>query len=354
MNSMKSLEGVNCKIDRGQIAAGNNVTQKDIHRNAVIGGGAGGLSFCVQFYGKIKSVPLNSLVEILVFEKGKEIGTGLPYSWEDDVFITNTPKCNHNVSVGYEGHFTQWLEDNGYDYGWTDFPPRHVFGKYLKAQADLLLKKATKHPNIRLRYLTETEVLDIRHAESSDFETVSKQYVVLSRDIKGNSYVEWRANEIVLCSGHFPSDPYREFQGNPGYVHNLSGEYERMSSIPKNEDVVVIGSRLSAVDVVLQLSSQRHRGRIIMASRSGLLPIVFNPTVNADKRCVVYPWHVGPSYEEPDTCQHLNQTSYKFESDFGDLDTIPLDKIVQTVLQDLGKDFLNDVCFLMKADIISA
>lgn len=120
-----------------------------------------------------------------------------------------------------------------------------------------------------------------------------------------------------------------------------SGEYERICSIPKNEDVVVIGSRLSAVDVVLQLSSQRHRGRIIMASRSGLLPIVFNPAVNADKRCVVYPWHVGPSYEEPDTCQHLNQTSYKFESDFGDLDTVPLDKIVQAVLQDLGKDFLK-------------
>lgn len=95
----------------------------------------------------------------------------------------------------------------------------------MKAQAELLLKKATKHPNIRLRYLTETEVLEIRHADSSVFETVGNQYVVLSRDIKGNSYVEWRANEIVLCSGHFPSDPYRELRGNPGYVHNPSGKY---------------------------------------------------------------------------------------------------------------------------------
>ncbi|KAI1703790.1 FAD-NAD(P)-binding domain-containing protein [Ditylenchus destructor] len=178
---MKILEDINCKTAGGQIAAVNNVTQKDIHRIAVVGGGPGGLSFCVQFYDKIKNVSLDSVVEILVFEKGKEIGTGLPYACEDDVFITNTPKCNHNVSVAYEGHFTQWLEDNSYNYEWTDFPPRHVFGKYLKAQAefDSKLSDSISCPGVtfdeimkRAQKMTSLEWLEyhIKLAESNNTE----------------------------------------------------------------------------------------------------------------------------------------------------------------------------------------
>uniref|UniRef100_A0A915DVC2 Uncharacterized protein n=1 Tax=Ditylenchus dipsaci TaxID=166011 RepID=A0A915DVC2_9BILA len=96
------------------IADINNNSSSENHRLAVIGGGPGGISFCMQLFTKLKQVVLNNTLEVLIFEK--------------------TTKCN--------GQFTEWLGDKYKG----DYPPRHVYGKYMEHLAEQLQLEADNHP----------------------------------------------------------------------------------------------------------------------------------------------------------------------------------------------------------------
>jgi uncharacterized NAD(P)/FAD-binding protein YdhS len=82
-------------------------------------------------------------------------------------------------------------------------------------------------------------------------------------------------DRVVLCVGNLPPTlPACEIVGHldrPRYIADPWHEPE-LTNIPPEAPVAIIGTGLTAVDVVLSLLDQGHRGPITTLSRRGLLP----------------------------------------------------------------------------------
>uniref|UniRef100_A0A915E9M3 FAD-dependent urate hydroxylase HpyO/Asp monooxygenase CreE-like FAD/NAD(P)-binding domain-containing protein n=1 Tax=Ditylenchus dipsaci TaxID=166011 RepID=A0A915E9M3_9BILA len=180
-----------------------NSNQKRIsgcHRLAVIGGGPGGISFCMQLFTKLKQVVLNNTLEVLIFEKTHKVGPGLAYSGSEDTQVINHPKDNMEPVADANGQFTEWLGDKYKG----DYPPRHVYGKYMEHLAEQLQLEADNHPSISLTYVLGTCITNI--------ETNQSKFLIHSKTQM------WEVDNVVLSTGHLPTDSYREFIGQPGYA----------------------------------------------------------------------------------------------------------------------------------------
>jgi uncharacterized NAD(P)/FAD-binding protein YdhS len=87
--------------------------------------------------------------------------------------------------------------------------------------------------------------------------------------------VRWRFDRVVFCVGNLPPTlPPCDIVGHldrPRYIADPWHEPE-LTEIPPEAPVAIIGTGLTAVDVVLSLLDQGHRGPITALSRRGLLP----------------------------------------------------------------------------------
>ncbi|MCE3238870.1 MAG: hypothetical protein K0R24_1851, partial [Gammaproteobacteria bacterium] len=229
----------------------------------VIGGGPAAVSICLQVVEEYKRHQLIQPLEIRVFEKGHVIGAGLPYSKADDCYILNLPKDMMEPVYGTMGSFTAWLKSKPEAPQDTAFPPRHYFGKYLQFLAEKM-KVTTSDVGITIHYHTNCEVLDVE-------DQADEIRIVTSQGDRVGDY-------LVFCTGHMPSSNYKHFIGKKGYFHNPWEEklYEQLSP---DSDIVVIGTRLTAIDVVRKLFTSGHRGKVTMVSRSGVLPTVLSKEI---------------------------------------------------------------------------
>jgi hydroxyacylglutathione hydrolase len=141
-------------------------------------------------------------------------------------------------------HFLSWLQSN-YDNAATpdDFIPRAVFGKYIQSLI------AGDH---RLEHLQTTAVDCI----------VENGFATLQ--LTGGGTI--KADAVVLALGNF----------NPpelsGVFCHSAWNQATYESLPENAPVALIGSGLTAIDVLLRLRENGHRGVIHAISRHGKLP----------------------------------------------------------------------------------
>lgn len=229
----------------------------------IVGGGPAAISLCMQLLEKFKPHAAEEGVEISIFEKNAVIGPGLPYSLAEDCYILNLPKEVMEPIQGQNGRFSNWLKSVPGCPQDTQFPPRHYFGRYLEYLSRDLVQKCVGE-KITFKYHNTCEVLDITE-KGKKFEVVT---------VKG-SYI---GDYVILCTGHMPSVAYRHLIGRKGYVHSpwRKGVFE---AIQPEEEVAIIGTRLTAIDVALKLSSIGHQGKVSMVSRSGLLPAVLGKKI---------------------------------------------------------------------------
>jgi uncharacterized NAD(P)/FAD-binding protein YdhS len=83
-----------------------------------------------------------------------------------------------------------------------------------------------------------------------------------------------RSTVVVLCIGNLPPTLPCETVGqldHPRYIADPWHE-PQLADIPTEAPVAIIGIGLTAVDVVLSLLDQEHKGPIVALSRRGLLP----------------------------------------------------------------------------------
>lgn len=231
---------------------------------AVIGGGPASVSLCVQLFHKLEKLNINQQIEVIVFEKNTKIGYGLPYLNINDCHILNLPKDIMEPMPGEKYIFSNWLKQKNSDFNDNEFPPRHYFGKYLEDRATEIQKKSKKI-GLNIKYLTEHEVLNIEQINShNNIVYTNKQY--------------YSVNYIVLSTGHMPSTSYTDLIGNAKYIHNPWDD-NLFSQINPNATIGILGTRLTAIDVLLKLENNNHKGKIYMASRSGLLPAVLSKNI---------------------------------------------------------------------------
>jgi uncharacterized NAD(P)/FAD-binding protein YdhS len=157
-------------------------------RITIIGGGASGTLVAAN----LLRARGEQLLEINLVERKPAIGRGVAYSTPDDIHLLNVPAAKMTAFPDEPGHFLEWLESQGYDYGPTSFVPRRIFGDYLNDVVRQNLK--AKDERVRLN-IFEDDAIDIK------FEKGKAQVILASGEFL-------HSEKVVLAFGNFlPPDP---------------------------------------------------------------------------------------------------------------------------------------------------
>jgi len=229
-----------------------------VEKIAVIGGGPAGLSVCHQLVRHLGDVRENPIY-IKVYEKGETIGPGLPYLDREEALTLTFPIRFMDISNNGKRDFRGFLSSTiGQEI--DEYPQRYLFGDYLELYSKTL-KEDAYELGIVIEYATKNEVFDISENDGL--------FKVFSNDGAENF------GQVVLCTGHMPSDNYAFFLSEKNYFHN-PWSFDRYKMIDPESNICILGSRLTAIDVALYLKSVGHKGGVTMFSRSGRLPIVLS------------------------------------------------------------------------------
>ncbi|MEE1757276.1 FAD/NAD(P)-binding protein [Streptomyces sp. SP18CS02] len=234
-------------------------------RIGVIGGGASAVSL-LDALSRREEVPES----VTVFEPGPHLWRGRAYQPDSTTLRVNVPPDDMSLCFGDTHHFENWVgtrsrvlgdPDTDYldPYAAIPFLPRAVYGDYLEQTARTALTRLAGR-GCRIEQVREGVV-------AAD---PSEDLLRLRTDRGDVRTVDY----AVLCvGGGRPADPYG-LTGAPGFVPDPYPVVCRLDGIARDADVAVIGSGLTAADVVLTLANWGHRGRITLLSRRGVLPAV--------------------------------------------------------------------------------
>jgi uncharacterized NAD(P)/FAD-binding protein YdhS len=183
--------------------------------------------------------------EVVVVDPGAALGRGSAYATREPLHLLNSRAGSMSADPGEPGDFAAWARCRS-----DAFMPRGVFGDYL---ADRLgaVPRVARH------------ALRVRPAGPSGW-TV---------DLSDGT--TRRASEVVIAVGPappvFPRAATAGVRGAPGYVP-VPWTPGALDRIRPTDRVLLLGTGLTAVDVVLSLLSRGHHGPVVAVSRHGLLP----------------------------------------------------------------------------------
>lgn len=213
----------------------------------VIGGGVSGTLTAFHLARRTRRT------RIVLIEPRREPGLGLAYSTPSLQHLLNVPAGKISALPEQPNHFLHWVQRH-FDPALTeaDFAPRAVFGRYIQS----LLAQAPQ-----VEHLPATAV---------DCRVEDERAVVTLAD--GSTVA---GDAVVLATGNFDPAPL------PGvaYETTRSGVYRHSAwdagtyrGMDPEAEVTLIGTGLTAVDVILRLRELGHRGRITAISRHGVFP----------------------------------------------------------------------------------
>ncbi|MER7576569.1 FAD/NAD(P)-binding protein [Streptomyces sp. NPDC126514] len=227
---------------------------------AIVGGGAAAV-------GLLDALAVAGLGEpgtVTVFEPSAHLWRGRPYGPDLDAVRVNAPPAIMSIRHGDFGHYAAWLGERGSAYVdellGQPLVPRALYGDYLAHTADAALA-ALGEAGWGVRVVPD-RVTGVDRPGGR---------LLLRTEAAGKH----EATHVVVCVGAgAPSDLYG-LDGAPGYISDpypLAGTLDRVED---DDEVAVIGSGLTAVDVAVSLAARGHAGPITLLSRSGVLPHVW-------------------------------------------------------------------------------
>ncbi|KAJ3497145.1 hypothetical protein NLG97_g2123 [Lecanicillium saksenae] len=241
-----------------------SVTKPDV---AIVGGGAGGVAVVLHLIEQAKKG--RALHEIVIIEKREVMGPGLAFSTDCHGTILNMHSDTMGIYNENPRDYTQWrtsLEDG-------PFPSRVDYGKYLQDRWQQAVE-AAKSLGVTIATICASAT-DIDKASDSSYTVTLDNHTTLT------------AHSVVLALGNFTGSANSHLVGKPGYFPN-PWPTTQLRSIPPTAHVLVVGSRLSAVDAALYLSDNGHQGPITFMSRSGKLPRVQGDPVPNPRRYILH------------------------------------------------------------------
>jgi uncharacterized NAD(P)/FAD-binding protein YdhS len=226
-------------------------------RIAILGGGASGTLLAAELLRRAER-PL----EVALVEPRSALGRGPAYTTSFPVHVMNVPAGRLSARADDPDHFVAWLRRRDPQSGPTTFAPRVQYGRYL--QEVVTDEQVAARRLVALAHVRD-EVTDVRPRREGGFEVALAGAAPLAAD------------RVVLALGNLPPDALRRLRPEGGdperFVYDpwAPGAFDFESP---DGDVMVLGTGLTAVDVVLGLRHRGHEGRVIAVSRHGFLPRV--------------------------------------------------------------------------------
>ncbi|MFI4876020.1 MAG: FAD/NAD(P)-binding protein [Blastopirellula sp. JB062] len=229
---------------------------------AIIGGGFSGTLSAVNL-ARFATTPQR----VVIINSGRPFGRGTAYGTTRDEHLLNVAARNMSAFPDQPDHFVDWLRsrcdcDKVRDDALREtFIPRRIYGDYVRGLAVHYLGDADPRSQVECQ-IVEDSAIDIEPRGESG------GVVVLEH---GNPI---EANSILLATGNQPPSGLpgsgklendRRYCGNP-----WMNWHENVPSEEKH--IVILGTGLTAVDVIVTLRNQGWGGKITAISRNGMLP----------------------------------------------------------------------------------
>lgn len=185
----------------------------------------------------------------VVIERSGIFGLGVAYSARLDDHRLNVRTERMGAVAGQIKDFQTWLEDHHPDRASPlGFAPRRLYGLYLQ---DRLQAVEAAHPGLIQRVTGEAVALEGTTVSLADGTQIS-------------------GRAVVLATGN-PAPKTARGQASPRILPNpwAKGALEQ---IGREDEVIILGTGLTMVDVILQLEAQAWKGRAYGVSRRGQMP----------------------------------------------------------------------------------
>lgn len=228
---------------------------------AVVGGGPTAVALLESLiYSRDTSGPDVSL-KVTVLDPTSNPWCGRSFAPDRPEALTNTFTNTMSVRHWQPENIGIWLKAHGYaEFAGNNFAPRALIGRYFKETARQAASKMEDFAFIR-EQVTSLTVVDDRVRVYTQNGGHAFDYAILS--------VGW--------SDRF--DPY-ELEGQENFCIRPYPLKDALAGVDPDEHIGIIGTGLTAVDLVMALKADKHRGRITLFSRNGLLPAVRPPPLN--------------------------------------------------------------------------
>ncbi|GAA3309970.1 hypothetical protein GCM10020295_75840 [Streptomyces cinereospinus] len=201
---------------------------------------------------------------VTVFEPSPQLWRGRPYGPDLDTVLVNTPPALMSIRDGDFGHYARWLGARAAEHVdvmlGQPLVPRALYGEYLAHTAEKAVARLGERGRL------------VRVVPARVTGAVARGSRLVLRTHDGQDH---EATHVALCvGGGTPPDPYG-LAGGPGYTGDPYPLADTLEHVPAEGEVAIVGSGLTAVDVVVSLAARGHRGPVTLVSRSGVLPYVW-------------------------------------------------------------------------------
>ncbi|MFO0973286.1 MAG: FAD/NAD(P)-binding protein [Phycisphaerae bacterium] len=220
---------------------------------AIVGGGASGVILAAHL---LRGCDLAAARLALIDDSGR-FGRGVAYGTDCPHHLLNVPAGRMSAWPDDPLHFLRWAQQRDASVGPHDFLPRPLYGAYLQA----LLADASRGDG-RLRLVVDRAV-GLRPGDGGGVELWLASGERLA------------SRRVVLALGNAAPGagvlPDARFAESRRYVSS-AWSAAALADLRGDESMLLLGSGLTAVDVVAELAARRHAGTVHAVSRHGLLP----------------------------------------------------------------------------------
>lgn len=210
---------------------------------AIVGGGVSGSSVLLAL-----AQVADAQFRVALFDPERP-GPGTAYGDQPEMLLMNGPADSMSVMPGERAHLMAWLRTAAP----RELIPRKQYGQYVSSTVEAALARRPRferHP-----------------AEIVDVEPGADGYVLTT-----GTGERFSARQVVLALGNFAPDgaflppvirEHESYHGDPWRLNDIS----KMSG-----DVAILGSRLTALDVLALLEKNDRCKHFFLISRHGILP----------------------------------------------------------------------------------
>jgi uncharacterized NAD(P)/FAD-binding protein YdhS len=220
---------------------------------AIIGGGFGGLMTLARLAQQAPKC------QFVVFERMPRKAPGVAYGACDDEHLLNVPAARMGAFSERPSGFLEWLEQEFPGrFRADDFAPRALFGRYLMQSVQSVLAESKACAAFVRDAVVHIEPLGRKYELLlASGRTVLARGVVLAPGLP-QARAPWRHVDEGIARRLVVPDPW---------------DQSAFRGVAPDAEIVLVGSGLTAIDVIMGLRRTGHTGRISLVSRGGRLPL---------------------------------------------------------------------------------
>ncbi|SHJ82276.1 Uncharacterized NAD(P)/FAD-binding protein YdhS [Hymenobacter daecheongensis DSM 21074] len=206
-------------------------------------------------------------IDVHLVEPRPAPGPGLAYSARRPEYLLNVRTPALSAFPGDPDHFTNWVATTELPACAQQFCSRQIYGRYLQELVSTVLAQPAMN-GMRFFWYQDAAVAAT---------VAPDKYSATVQLASGHAL---RTDQVVLALGNFaplpPTGPAQAYLHHPTY-HGNPWAKGALRGIAPEHSVLLIGSGLTAVDVLLGLAADGHTGPVTVVSRNGRWPAEHGP-----------------------------------------------------------------------------